>query len=206
MTRIVIFAKAPEPGFVKTRLIPALGADGAAALARRLLAHTIEQALAAEIGPVELCMSPGPLSAAWLGVVIDSAVQQTAQESGDLGARMACAVKRITDPAHLPDTSALLIGTDCPGLTASLLQQSALQLDAHDAVMLPAHDGGYVLLGLKAPCPELFSDMLWSTSVVAAETLRRMATLNQRVWLGPVLYDIDEPSDLQHVPARLYVS
>ena len=200
MTRIVIFAKAPQPGSVKTRLIPALGADGAAALARRLLAHTLQRALAADVGEVELCMSPAPSDAAWLDVAIDSAVQQTAQEAGDLGARMAKAVRRVTAQTHSADTSVLLIGTDCPALTAALLQQAAQQLETHDAVMLPAHDGGYVLLGLKFPCPELFGDMPWSTSVVAAETLQRMAILNLRVWLGPTLHDIDEPADLQHVP------
>ena len=200
MTRIVIFAKAPQPGSVKTRLIPALGAEGAAKFARRLLQHTLQQALAAGVGEVELCMSPDPLDSAWQGVAIDSAVQQTAQEGGDLGARMARAVRRVTDSAHSADPSVLLIGTDCPALTSALLQQVAQQLDAHDAVMLPAHDGGYVLLGLKSPGPELFNNMPWSTSVVAVETLRRMAALKLRVWPGPALHDIDEPADLQHVP------
>ena len=200
MTRIVIFAKAPLPGSVKTRLIPALGADGAATLACHLLAHTLSQALAADAGEVELCMSPAPLDPAWQGVTIDSAVKQTAQSSGDLGARMARAVKRATGQIQPADTSVLLIGTDCPALTAPLLKQAALQLEHHDAVMLPAHDGGYVLLGLKSPCPELFDNMPWSTSVVARQTMQRMAALNLRLWQGPTLHDIDEPTDLQHVP------
>ena len=174
MTRIVIFAKAPQPGSVKTRLIPALGADGAAALARRLLAHTLGQALAADVGVVELCMSPAPRDPAWQGIAIDSAVTQTAQEGGDLGARMARAIKRVTGHIQPADTSVLLIGTDCPALTAPVLKLVAQQLEIHDAVLLPAHDGGYVMLGLKSPCPELFGDMPWSTSVVAAETVRRM--------------------------------
>ena len=200
MTRIVIFAKAPLPGSVKTRLIPALGADGAATLACHLLAHTLSQALAADAGEVELCMSPAPLDPAWQGVTIDSAVKQTAQSSGDLGARMARAVKRATGQIQPADTSVLLIGTDCPALTAPLLKQAALQLEHHDAVMLPAHDGGYVLLGLKSRCPELFDNMPWSTSVVARQTMQRMAALNLRLWQGPTLHDIDEPTDLQHVP------
>ena len=200
MTRIVIFAKAPQPGSVKTRLMPALGADGAATLARRLLAHMLSQALAADVGKVELCMSPAPTDPAWQGIAIDSAVKQTAQSGGDLGARMARAVKRVTGQIQPAGTSVLLIGTDCPALTAPLLKLSALQLETHDAVLLPAHDGGYVLLGLKSPCPELFEKMAWSTSVVASETMRRMGTLNMRVWQGPKLHDIDEPADLQHVP------
>ena len=200
MTRIVIFAKAPQPGRVKTRLIPALGAEGAAALARRLLAHTLSQALAADVGTVELCMSPAPLDLSWRSVAIDSRVQQTAQEGGDLGARMARVACRVTEPTQAADISVLLIGTDCPALTAPLLQQAAQQFELHDAVMLPAHDGGYVLLGLKSPSPKLFDHMPWGTSVVAFETLRRMAAANMRVWQGPTLHDIDEPADLQHVP------
>ena len=200
MTRIVIFAKAPQPGSVKTRLIPALGADGAATLARRLLAHTLSQALAAGVGEVELCMSPAPPDPAWHSVAIDLAIRQTAQGGGDLGARMARAVKRATLQTQSADTSVLLIGTDCPALTAALIKQSARQLEHHDAVMLPAYDGGYVLLGLKTPCPGLFEDMAWSTSVVASQTLQRMAVHNLSVWQGPTLHDIDEPADLQYVP------
>ena len=204
MPRIVIFAKAPQPGSVKTRLIPALGADGAAMLARRLLAHTMSQALAADIGQVELCMSPTPFDAAWQGVAVPSGVQQTAQEGGDLGARMARAVECVMQRSPSADTSVLLIGTDCPALTVPLLKQAAQQLAHHDAVLFPAHDGGYVLLGLKSPCPELFEHMPWSTSVVAAQTLQRMAALDLRVWQGPVLHDIDEPDDLQHVPDLIF--
>ena len=199
MTRIVIFAKAPQPGSVKTRLIPALGAEGAATLARRLLAYTLHQALAADVGDVELCMSPDPDDPAWQGVSIPNAVVLTAQGEGDLGARMARVAQRVTQNTARADTSLILIGTDCPALTAALLQQSAQQLKRHDAVMMPAHDGGYVLLGLKSPCPELFEHMPWSTSVVAAHTLQRSTRLNLHVWQGPTLHDIDEPADLQHV-------
>ena len=200
MTRIVIFAKAPQPGYVKTRLIPALGADGAAALALRFLAHTLQQALTAQVGGVELCMSPAPGDAAWHDVALPNSVEQTAQGEGDLGERMARAVSRSTQHTESASGPVMLIGTDCPALTAPLLKQAAHQLQTHDAVLLPAHDGGYVLLGLKSPCPELFEHMAWSTSVVSAETLRRMATLNMRIWQGPKLHDIDEPADLQHLP------
>ncbi len=201
MTRIVIFAKAPQPGSVKTRLIPALGAAGAAALAHRLLTHTLHQALEAKVGDVELCMSPAPADAAWHRVTLPCTVVQTAQSDGDLGVRMARAVRRNTQHAtsQTPcSKSVLLIGTDCPALTAPVLKLAAQRLEQHDAVLLPAHDGGYVLLGLKSPCPELFESMAWSTACVGAETLRRMAALNMRIWQGPTLHDIDEPADLQH--------
>ncbi|WP_413894511.1 DUF2064 domain-containing protein, partial [Candidatus Skiveiella danica] len=94
--RVVVFAKAPLPGRAKTRLIPALGAEGAARLARRMLGHALAQAMAARVGAVELCMSPGPEDAAWHGVELLDRVQCTDQGDGDLGARMARAVHRVT--------------------------------------------------------------------------------------------------------------
>jgi len=197
MTRIVVFAKAPLPGFAKTRLIPALGAEGAAALARQMLNHTLEQALAADAQAVELCMSPAPSDPAWQGVALPPAVERSDQGDGDLGARMNRAVERALALRQGP---VLVIGTDCPALTATYISEAARQLEQHDAVLLPAADGGYVLIGLQAPCPEVFAGMAWSTQGVAAETLRRLAALGLRVWQGPTLHDMDEPADLVHLP------
>ncbi|MHB1199356.1 MAG: TIGR04282 family arsenosugar biosynthesis glycosyltransferase [Polaromonas sp.] len=199
--RLVLFAKAPQAGVVKTRLIPALGAQGATTLARQMLNHTLQQALAARIGPVELCMSPVPQDPAWRGINVPDAVLHTAQGEGDLGQRMARAVHRVTTQQRQP---VLLIGTDCPALTAERLTEAARQLQTHDAVLVPATDGGYVLIGLKAPCPDVFSQMRWSTPTVAFDTLRRMAALHMRVWQGPWLHDIDEPADLAHLPAEFH--
>lgn len=197
--RLVVFAKAPQPGRAKTRLIPALGAEGAAALASCLLDHALTQALASSIGPVELCMSPAPSDAAWDKIVLPGAVLRTDQGEGDLGERMARAVHRVTADHGQP---VLLMGSDCPGLSSSIIHETARQLQTHDAVLLPVADGGYVLIGLKSPCPALFDQMAWSTNTVAAETLSRMAALGMKVWLGPLLHDIDEPADLAHLPAR----
>jgi len=196
--RLVVFAKAPQPGHAKTRLIPALGAEGAAALASCLLDHALTQALASRIGPVELCMSPAPGDAAWDKIVLPGAVLRTDQGEGDLGERMARAVHRVTADHGQP---VLLMGSDCPGLSSSILRETARQLQTHDAVLLPVADGGYVLIGLKSPCPALFDQIAWSTNTVAAETLSRMAALGMKVWLGPLLHDIDEPADLAHLPA-----
>ena len=196
--RLVIFAKAPQAGQVKTRLMPALGAQGATALAQRMLAHVLQQALQANAGPVELCMSPSPGDPAWENIAIPAAVLRTAQGEGDLGERMARAVRRVTAEAGQP---VLLMGSDCPALTAALLHEAARQLQTHDALLVPVADGGYVLIGLKSPCPTLFTQMPWSTASVAAETLSRMAALGFKVWCGPLLHDIDEPADLAHLPA-----
>lgn len=198
MTRLVIFAKAPQPGAVKTRLIPALGADGAAALACAMLAHTLQQAHAAGLDAVELCMSPAPGDPAWHGVALPAGVDCTAQGEGDLGERMDRAMQRAL---ALQPGPVLLIGTDCPALNSSHLREAARQLAQHDAVLLPVADGGYVLIGLRAPCPALFTHMPWSTPAVAAETLQRLGTLGLRVWQGPMLHDIDEAADLVHLPA-----
>ena len=196
--RIVVFAKAPRPGAVKTRLIPALGAIGAAALARRMLDHALGQALAAGVGPVELCMSPAPGDVAWRSVNPPAGVVCTAQVEGDLGQRMAGAVHRVTARLGEP---VLLMGSDCPALTSQEITRAAGRLRDHDAVLIPVADGGYVLIGLKSPCPALFTDMPWSTPAVCAETLRRAAMLGLTVWLGPPLHDIDEPADLALLPA-----
>lgn len=198
MTRLVIFAKAPLAGFAKTRLIPALGAEGAATLARSMLSHTLVQALAAGMQAVELCMSPAPSDPAWKDVALPHAVERREQGEGDLGVRMDRAIQRALAQQQ---GSVLLIGTDCPALSAAHIAEADRQLEQHDAVLIPAADGGYVLIGLKAPGPSLFTGMAWSTPVVAADTLHRMASLNLRVWQGPLLHDIDEQADLEHLPA-----
>lgn len=200
MTRLVVFAKAPLPGAAKTRLIPALGAEGAANLARRMLAHTLVQALAVGAQAVELCMSPAPSDPAWQGVALPQTLERSDQGEGDLGARMNRAMNRALARRQGP---VLLMGTDCPALSAADIAEAGRQLEHHDAVLVPVADGGYVLIGLRAPSPALFTGMAWSTPAVAAETLRRMASGGLRVWQGPPLHDIDEPADLVHLPTAL---
>lgn len=190
--RILVFAKAPVPGRVKTRLIPVLGAAGAARLARHLLGLALQQAGVAAVGPVELCMSPAPGHPDWADVVLPSGIQRSDQGGGDLGERMARAARRCIESGE----AVLLTGTDCPALDAARLRAAAARLADHDAVLHPAEDGGYPLLGLNAFHPSLFADMPWSTAAVADLTLRRAAALGWRVWLGATLRDIDTPQDL----------
>ncbi|MFA6218748.1 MAG: TIGR04282 family arsenosugar biosynthesis glycosyltransferase [Erythrobacter sp.] len=180
--RISIFARYPEPGKAKTRLIPALGADGAARVYTRLLEGTVAQARAAGL-PFELRVT-GERSEAfreWLGddfAVVD-------QGGGDLGARMA----RVPAPA-------LLIGSDCPGLTAPILRAAAAQLAERRVVIGPASDGGYYLIGLREPMPFLFEDMEWSTPQVFGETLGRLTAHGIAPAILPELSDVDLPEDL----------
>lgn len=198
-TRIVILAKAPIAGFCKTRLIPALGAQGAARLAQRMLARTVRAALAARLGPVELCVTPGLQAFDWQGLDLPEGLRWSEQGAGDLGARMGRAAQRVTAEGE----ALLLIGTDCPGLDSRVLQNAAAALQDHDACLVPAADGGYVLLGLKRFSPTLFDAMPWSTDVVADETRRRLAQLGWRLDSLPRLHDIDAPQDLAWLPADL---
>lgn len=195
-TRILIFAKAPWPGLAKTRLVPVLGMAGAARLAERMLIHTIDAAQSADIGPVELCAEPVFSDPVWRGLELPLDLSVTAQGPGNLGARMARAAKRCLDRHE----RALLIGTDCPALDAQALRDAALMLETHQAVMHPAHDGGYVLLGLAVYDPSLFLDIPWSTPQVAALTQERLTALGWRIAIGRTLADIDEPADLDRLP------
>jgi hypothetical protein len=188
VTRTIIFAKAPVAGAVKTRLIPALGAEGAAALARQMLHRTCEQALAANIGPVELCVSPDAAHPDWNGHV-PPGVEITRQGDGDLGERLWRAVQRWGAPL-------MLIGTDCPDLDARRLRAAAAMLASHDAMIHPTADGGYALLGLNRFDPSLFADIKWSSATVAQDSIARIEALGWSLHIGETLRDIDEPEDL----------
>ena len=194
--RIVIFAKAPVAGAVKTRLIPALGAQGAARLALRMLTHTVTEALAAGAGPVELCVSPSPAAPVWPSFALARNVCWSDQGDGDLGTRMARAVRRVIEAGE----SILLIGADCPELDRNQLRHAAESLHRHDATMFPTVDGGYVLLGLKRFDTAIFKDIEWSTSTVAAATLSRLEQLGWTVQHNPAVRDIDQPDDLKWLP------
>jgi uncharacterized protein len=198
-TRIVIMAKAPVAGLCKTRLIPALGAQGAAQLAHRMLLHTVHTALAANVGTVELSMSPGPDAFDWAALGLPSALHVSDQGSGDLGERMARAAQRAGDAAE----AIVLIGTDCPALTSEVLQQAANALQDHEASLVPTADGGYALLGLQRFAPSLFEAMPWSTDAVCSLTRQRIQQLGWRLCSLPTLHDIDEPHDLVWLPSAL---
>lgn len=191
--RTVIFAKAPVPGFAKTRLIPALGAQGAADLAQRLLLRAVQEAHSANVGPVELCVTPSVTDAVWRTLPLPAALQWTDQGEGDLGERMARAAQRVLDSGE----AVLLTGTDCPELNAAQLQQAASALRRCDATLVPTFDGGYVLLGLNRFHSSLFEGIAWSTDSVAKETVQRLKQLEWSVQQLPMLHDIDEPEDLK---------
>lgn len=181
-----IFARWPEPGKAKTRLIPALGAEGATKVYRKLLEHTI--AVARKSGlPLELHIFGGKPQqfAKWLGD--DLTIVE--QGDGDLGAKLA----RASAPG-------MVIGSDAPGLTADLLKQAAKALDHNPAVIGPADDGGYYLLGFRELVPFAFSGMEWSTERVFAETMARFAERGITPAVLPELTDVDTAEDLAKFP------
>jgi len=196
-TRIILFAKAPVPGRVKTRLIAALGAEKAAALAGDMLSATMEEALAAAIGPVELCADPPADDAGWRGLITPG-IDLSRQGEGNLGDRLSRAASR----AIASGEPVLLIGCDCPSLDRHRLRDAAALLDRHDAVIHPAEDGGYVLLGLARFDSSIFTDIEWSTASVAATTIDRIGRLGWTLAIAETLRDIDDPSDLAFHESR----
>ncbi len=195
-TCIILFAKYPAPNKAKTRLQPALGIDGAARMARQLLLHSIEQTIDTGFS-VELCVSPAPTDPCWQALDLPNSLRWSAQAEGDLGLRMLIASQQALQRFD----KVVLIGTDCPSLTTAHIQTAVQQLNQHDAVMIPATDGGYVLLGFRQVNESLFSDIVWSTASVATVTQQRVADLGWTLALLPSLHDIDEPKDLVHLPS-----
>lgn len=204
--RIIVIAKAPVAGFAKTRLIPALGAAGAANLAQRLLLHTINNVTEANLGAARLCVTPEPENPVWDTLRTTANIEWEAQSDGDLGQRLAATSKR----ALAAGESVILMGTDCPALTAKVIRQAAQSLAQFNAVIIPATDGGYTLLGINEFHPSLFDGISWSTDKVCSQTLQRIRLLRWRVEVLSTLQDIDEPDDLRWLPetwkADLYPS
>jgi len=193
--RLLIFTRYPEAGKTKTRLIPALGAEGAANLQRQMSEHTLLQVSELQsLRPlsVEVRFDGGNslLMQDWLGRDI---VYQP-QGEGDLGCRMA---RSLSTTMLAGIDYVVIIGTDCPDLNAQLMMQAFHQLHlAHDLVLGPAIDGGYYLIGLRRFIPELFSGISWGTAKVFQQTVEIAKNLNLSVAYLPQLADVDRPEDL----------
>ena len=184
-----MFAKAPRPGAVKTRLVPLLGEAAAARLHAALATRAVEVALASRVGPVELWCAPDeddPLfrSLASLGAALHR------QPDGDLGTRMGHACTAAFERSR----AVILLGADCPALQPGDLRDAADALREHDAVVAPAEDGGYVLLGLARDAP-VFDAMPWGSAQVMARTRERLRGAG-RTWRElRTLWDVDRPED-----------
>lgn len=199
---IVVFAKAPVAGYAKTRLAGALGAEGAARLAERLLGHAVGQAVDAGIGPVELCCAPDAGHPALRALARRHRIDVALQGDGDLGVRLARAVQRNLCARR----AVIVIGTDSPALGADDLREAARLLETHDAVLGPAQDGGYTLIGLKDRSRLPFERIAWSTPLVLRQTRERLVALGLRHAELREIADIDTPGDLDQLPAGWLVS
>jgi len=190
---VAILAKAPLPGLAKTRLAPALGADGAARLQAKFIERVVTTAQAAAVGPVTLWAAPDRDHPVFQTIAALLGVALAVQPEGDLGARMMAAIAAANG-------AAIVVGTDCPALTPDHLRTAARALnDGVDVVIVPVDDGGYGLIGMQRPEPALFTDMTWSTSSVMAETRRRLTRLGLS-WREPArLWDVDVPADLERL-------
>lgn len=186
---ISIFCRWPTPGEAKTRLIPDFGAEGAAAIYTKLLAHTLEVARASGVA-FELRVSGAEPELFRKALGDDLHIVE--QGDGDLSAKLS----RVSAPA-------ILIGSDCPGLTPEILRAARDTLATDPMVIGPASDGGYYLLGFNAPSDFALADMEWSTPTVFEETLRRFIAQGIRPAVLPELSDVDTAADLEHWPEFL---
>ena len=192
--RVQVYARDPEPGRTKTRLLPALGAEGACRCYLCLLDATLEQVAAARPDEIEVWSDREPRHDALGERARKLGARLRVQRGPELGARMAESLEDALADGVLP----VLVGSDLPGLTAAHLAEAAAALRAGaDAVFAPAEDGGYGLVGLARPAPELFRAVPWGTGEVMAVTRRRGEGL-RLVELDPV-WDVDEPEDLKRL-------
>jgi rSAM/selenodomain-associated transferase 1 len=191
-TAILVFAKAPVAGAAKTRLIPLLGADGAAALHSRLISRALVTARAATPDSLALWCAPDAGDAFLQSAARQYGAGLQVQQGADLGARMAHAFDTTLQHA----CHAICIGADCPALTALHLRDASDALrEGHDAVFVPAEDGGYALIGLSRAAPELFTGIAWGEATVMAQTRGRLRELGLRWRELETLWDIDRPED-----------
>ncbi len=188
-TALLVFARSPEPGRVKTRLAPLLGEKGAARLHARLVAKTLETARAAGFERVYLYCSPRIKGDFFAKMQKRFDVRPCSQGRGDLGDRMYRALRR--------HPYAVLIGSDCPALRPADLRRAARALrEGADAVLAPAEDGGYALIGVRRVSRRLFDGIAWGGPLVLAQTRRRLRALRWHWKELRTLWDVDRPEDV----------
>ena len=191
--RLLIFAKAPVPGRVKTRLAGQLGTRGAADLYKKLLRRTLAITVSARLCPVELWCAPEVRHGFFTICRQEYGVRLHRQRDGDLGQRMNHALNRTLAGGN----HAVLIGGDCASLGVIELQDTLHRLAAgSEAVLGPAIDGGYVLVGLRQPCSRIFRGIAWGTATVMAATRRRLRRTGVEWTELPMGWDVDTPADL----------
>jgi len=194
--RLMVFAKAPIPGRVKTRLIPLLGEEAASALYERLALYCLNEAIEADVGPVDVWCTPTTDHPFFVDCARQFDITLRHQVGGDLGQRMAHAFSETLKITPY----ALLMGADCPSLKREDIRATKTVLEkGHDAVLIPAEDGGYVLLGLRRYAKALFSGISWGTASVLEQTRMRLRGLGWQWQELPERWDVDRPEDLRRM-------
>lgn len=197
VAQVAVFAKAPIPGFAKTRLIPLLGPEGAAGCHAQMVRRALTIASASGATP-SLWRAGDAAHPFWAEMGDSFGCPQYPQTGDDLGARMAHALCALHHHQH----PVVLIGSDCPALTADHLRSAVAALAAHDHVFVPAEDGGYVLVGTRRPDPALFSAIDWGTDRVMAQTRARLRALGCDACELPMLWDLDDAADWHRARAE----
>ena len=195
-SRIAVFAREPVPGKVKTRLIAALGERQALVLHEQMLARIAATINASELAELNLWVTSNPSHEYFLSLCNEMNI--FVQVAGDLGEKMAFTVDHtlVTEAAK----SVIIVGTDCPVMDAAYLDSALAALrSGTDVVIGPAEDGGYVLIGMGRPLPQIFADIPWSSDRVLAETVSRLKASQLTYHLLPMLWDVDIPADLQRL-------
>lgn len=195
-----ILAKAPVAGLAKTRLAPRLGFAGAARAQRRFALQTLTTARSAALGPVTLWCAPDGSHRFFraVRVWVDACCDQP---TGDLEQRMGGAFVQHFN--HHPELPMLVVGTDCPALAPGHLQEAARALQTHDVVLIPAEDGGYVLIGMRRWVPQALQNIDWSTERVLLQTRQQLLACGASWKELPALWDVDEPADWDRLQAWL---
>jgi len=194
---ILVFVKAPQPGLVKTRLIPLIGERRACELHRAMVMHSVNLATSCEIinCDVQVWCTPDTGDHLFAALQRDFAVTLHVQTGDDLGIRMYHAFQH----ALSEHDRAVVIGCDCPVLNQEIIEQAFTDLQNNDTVIAPAEDGGYVLLGLNKAVKDVFLGINWGAGDVTDHTLKNFQQLGLAWKELPTLWDVDRPGDLQRL-------
>ncbi len=203
-TALIIFAKAPTPGQVKTRLCPPLTPDEAATLHGSFVLDALERTKTAVTKlklPIDRYLACAPSSALVFFKIMEErqAVRLIDQEGDDLGERMSRAFETMFQRGY---RHVMIVGTDVPSLPLDHYKQALAELDKHDIVLGPALDGGYYLIGLNKPAPAILENMPWSTDQVLALTREKANGLGLSIGLLPQWQDVDTIDDLKNLIAE----
>ncbi|MBI5191058.1 MAG: TIGR04282 family arsenosugar biosynthesis glycosyltransferase [Nitrospirae bacterium] len=191
---LIIFAKAPVAGLVKTRMFPFLSFEEAAGVQRAFLEDTVDKAVSAGTHEVCIAYSPEGSHDLFRSLFGDRVAHYHAQAGDDLGARMAAAFGCAFGAGA---RKAVIVGSDVPTLPSEFISDAFGMLDTADVVLGPSQDGGYYLVGLTRPVPALFAHIPWSARTVFRDTLARAEGLGLSVSTLPTLRDVDTFEDLR---------